>query len=186
MGATVGGEHRGHRRSAFLRERVEDGRARVEAGERQGVAYFEWSAPDDADIEDPATWRAAMPALGILIDEDTIRADLAAMDPAEFGRAYLNRWNPGGTPVFALADWVRCLDPGSAIVGAPAFGVDVAPDRSHSSISVAGARPDGRVHLELVERRPGTEWMSAAVAELLERYTPPPSPSIRRGPRVRS
>jgi len=37
--------------STFLRERVEDGRARVEAGERSGVAYFEWSAPDDAAIE---------------------------------------------------------------------------------------------------------------------------------------
>ena len=29
--------------SVFLRERVDDGRARVEAGERADVAYFEWS-----------------------------------------------------------------------------------------------------------------------------------------------
>jgi hypothetical protein len=158
--------------STFLRERVEDGRARVEAGEREGVAYFEWSAPDDADIDDPETWWAAMPALGILIDEATIRADLGTMDAGEFARAYLNRWNPGGAPVFALADWVACRDPGSAATGAPAFGLDVAPDRSHSSISVAGARPDGRVHLELVERRPGTEWIVERIAELLQRHNP--------------
>ena len=99
--------------SAFLRERVDDGRARVEAGERTGVAYFEWSAPDDADPDDPATWRAAMPALGTLIDEETVAADHAAMDSGEFARAYLNRWSPGGVPVFSLAEWVACHDPSS-------------------------------------------------------------------------
>lgn len=159
--------------STFLRERVDDGRARVEAGERSGVAYFEWSAPDDADADDPATWAAAMPALGTLIDLDTIRADRAAMDEGEFARAYLNRWSPGGTPVFSLADWVACADPGSSASSAPAFGVDVSPDRSHASIAAAATRPDGRIHLELVERRTGTDWIVGRVAELLERWSPP-------------
>jgi phage terminase large subunit-like protein len=162
----------GTEESTFLRERVEDGRARVDAGERSGVAYFEWSAPDDADIDDPATWRAAMPALGTLIDEQTIRADRAAMDEAEFARAYLNRWSPGGTPVFSLAEWVACRDPGSSSSGPPAFGVDVSPDRAHSSIAVAGGRPDGRVHVELVERRGGTEWIPGRLAELVGRHGP--------------
>jgi hypothetical protein len=162
----------GTEESTFLRERVEDGRARVEADERTGVAYFEWSAPDDAAVDDPATWRAAMPALGILIDEETIRSDLAAMDEGEFARAYLNRWRPGGTPVFSLADWIRCLDPGSAISGPPAFGIDVSPDRSHASIAVAGGRPDLRVHVELVERRSGTDWIPARLAELVARHRP--------------
>jgi hypothetical protein len=158
--------------SVFLRERVEDGRARVEADERTGVAYFEWSAPDDAAVDDPATWALAMPALGTLIDLDTIRADYAAMDEGEFARAYLNRWRPGGTPVFSLADWVGCLDPTSAASGELAFGLDVSPDRAHASIAVAGGRPDGRVHLELVERRGGTDWIAARVGELLERHRP--------------
>jgi hypothetical protein len=158
--------------STFLRERVEDGRARVEAGERGGVAYFEWSAPDDAAIDDPATWSAAMPALGSLIDLETIRADLAAMDEAEFARAYLNRWSPGGTPVFSLADWVACLDALSSASSAPAFGIDVSPDRSHASIAAAASRPDGRVHLELVDRRAGTDWLVDRVGELLERWAP--------------
>ena len=158
--------------SVFLRDRVEDGRARTEAGERSGVAYFEWSAPDDAAIDDPATWRAAMPALGTLIDEDTVRADLAAMDEGEFARAYLNRWRPGGTPVFSLADWLRCLDPASSTSSSPAFGLDVSPDRAHASIAVAGPRADGRIHVELVERRSGTEWIPPRVEELLERHRP--------------
>jgi hypothetical protein len=158
--------------SAFLRERVDDGRARVEAGERSGVAYFEWSAPDDADPDDPGTWAAAMPALGTLIDEETVAADHAAMDAGEFARAYLNRWSAGGLPVFSLADWSACLDPGSGSTDAPAFGVDVSPDRSHASIAAASSRHDGRIALELVDRRSGTDWLVGRLAELLERWHP--------------
>jgi hypothetical protein len=158
--------------SVFLRERVDDGRARVEAGERSDVAYFEWSAPDDADDADPATWRAAMPALGILIDEQTIASDRAAMDRDEFARAYLNRWTAGGLPVFDLADWIRCRDDRSQAVDRPAFAIDIAPDRSHGSIAVAGGRRDGRIHVELVERRSGTDWIVGRIAELVERHRP--------------
>jgi hypothetical protein len=158
--------------STFLLERVQDGRARVEADERTGVAYFEWSAPDDADPDDPATWAAAMPALGSLIDLETVRADHAAMDAGEFARAYLNRWSPGGAPVFELAEWIACRDPSSGMIGAPAFGLDVSPDRKHASIAAAGSRPDGRVHLELVERRPGTDWIAGRIGELVDRHHP--------------
>jgi len=158
--------------SVFLRERVDDGRARVEAGELADVAYFEWSAPDDADDDDPATWRAAMPALGILIDEDTIRSDRAAMDRAEFARAYLNRWTAGGRPVFELAAWTRCRDERSQASDRVAFAIDVSPDRRSSSIAAAGGRRDGRIHVELVDRRTGTDWVVDRVAELVERHRP--------------
>jgi len=157
--------------STFLRERVDDGRARVEAGERADVAYFEWSAPDDMAVDDPATWRMAMPALGALIDEETIRRDMASMDEAEFGRAYLNRWAAGGTPVFDLADWTRCRDDASKAESV-AFGLDVSPDRRTASIAVAGGRRDGRVHVELIERRAGTDWIVARLGELIEAHKP--------------
>ena len=159
--------------SVFLRDRVDDGRARVEADERSGVAYFEWSAPDDWAIDDRETWRAAMPALGYTIDEATIAADFETMDAAEFARAYLNRWAPKGVPVFDLASWLACLDRSSSAVGPITFGVDVAPDRSSASIGAAGGRPDGRVHVELVDRREGTDWIPARIAELVDRWRPP-------------
>jgi hypothetical protein len=159
--------------STFLRERVDDGRARVEADERAGVAYFEWSAADDAAIDDPATWASAMPALGVTIELETIAADLATMDAAEFGRAYLNRWAPKGVPVFALDEWLACLDPRAAIAGPLAFGVDVAPDRATASIAAAGAGgPAGTVAVELVDRRPGTDWIRARLLELAGRWRP--------------
>jgi hypothetical protein len=158
--------------STFLRERVDDGRARVEQDDREGVAYFEWSAPDDWDVADRATWRAAMPALGLTIDEETVAADFATMDQGEFARAYLNRWSPKGVPVFALAQWLACLDPRSQASGPIAFGVDVAPDRSSGTIAAAGGRADGRVHVELIERRDGTDWIPARIRELVERWRP--------------
>ena len=159
--------------STFLRDRVDDGRARVEADERAGVAYFEWSAPDDWAIDDRATWRAAMPALGYTIAEETVASDFETMDADEFARAYLNRWAPKGIPVFELASWIACLDPASSSPGPIAFGVDVAPDRSTGSIAAAGARPDGRVHVELVDRRDGTDWIPGRLAELVARWRPP-------------
>lgn len=158
--------------STFLRERVDDGRARVEQDDREGVAYFEWSAPDDWDVADRATWRAAMPALGLTIDEETVAADFGTMDQGEFARAYLNRWSPKGVPVFALAQWLACLDPRSQASGPIAFGVDVAPDRSSGTIAAAGGRADGRVHVELIERRDGTDWIPARIRELVERWRP--------------
>jgi len=90
----------GTEKSAFLRSKVDAGRTVAQAGLTDGFAYFEWSAPDEADPGDPATWRACMPALGHTVDEATIAADLAAMDPAEFRRAYLCQW-----PEVAMEGW---------------------------------------------------------------------------------
>lgn len=79
-------------KSVFWRSKVDAGRTVVGAGIVDGFAYHEWSAPDDAEPGDPATWAACMPALGITVDESTIAADMAAMAPPEFRRAYLNQW----------------------------------------------------------------------------------------------
>jgi phage terminase large subunit-like protein len=97
-------------RSAWWKGKLDAGRAAAEMGVDSGTACFEYSAPDDANPADPATWRACMPALGKLIDEVTVRADLTAMGVAEFKRAYLNQWpDPAGEgwQVFAKEAWER-------------------------------------------------------------------------------
>ena len=160
--------------SLFLKDRVEDGRARVEAGDDSGVCYFEWSAADGDDPDDPQTWWGCMPALGHTVDVDTIRADHDAMPAEEFARAYLNRWTAGGRPVIDVALWQAARDTTSSLKGLPCFAVDVTPDRSFASIAVAGWRADGRVHIELVEHRPGTEWVVSRLSELYGRWHPFP------------
>ncbi|HEY3090767.1 MAG TPA: hypothetical protein VGJ59_22175 [Jatrophihabitantaceae bacterium] len=80
----------GHGSSTFLRGKVDAGRLAASTG--LGGAYFEWSAADDADPTDAATWYGCMPQLGRTVQEDVIRADLGSMRLSEFRRGYLNQW----------------------------------------------------------------------------------------------
>jgi phage terminase large subunit-like protein len=82
----------GTERSVFWRSKVDAGRTVAELGLTEGMAYFEWSAADSADVTDPAAWPGFMPALGVTIDQRTVAADLAGMDEPEWRRAYANQW----------------------------------------------------------------------------------------------
>jgi hypothetical protein len=164
----------GHEDSFFLHDRVDDGRARVDADERSGVAFFEWSADDDDDADDPATWWRCMPALGYTVTEATIQADHDALPPDEFARAYLNRRAASGVAIISPEQWARACDHGSTLSGIPCFSVDVTPNRAFATIAVAGWRSDGRAHLEVVEHRPGTDWIVERLAELDARWHPWP------------
>ncbi len=163
-------------KSVYLRQKVDAGRLRCEAGVAESVAYFEWSAPEDADPGDPATWWACMPALGHTITEDAVRADFESMKLAEFRRAYLNQWpdaSPGGWLVIGEAAWSALAEPDAAKpVGPVAFAIDMTPARSHTAISVAGRREDGRTQVEVAEHRRGSSWAPARLLELVERYNP--------------
>jgi phage terminase large subunit-like protein len=158
--------------STFLHDRVDDGRLRVEADQRAGVCYFEWSADDDDDPDDPATWWRCMPALGRTVTEDTIRADHDAMEPAEFARAYLNRRGVSGSPVLPALAWARCGDTASQAGRMVALAFDVTPERSYCSIGVASRNRSGRIHVEVVDRRPGTDWAVARLVELQSKWHP--------------
>jgi len=164
----------GTEESVFWNELVDDGRARVEADERHGVAYFEWSASDDDDPDDPETWWRCMPALGHTVDESTIQADHDTLDPAEFARAYLNRRAGRGRPVIDALTWQGCREPYSQVAGLPCFALDVTPDRAAAAIAVSGWRDDRRRHIEVVDHRPSTEWVVDRLRELERRWHPLP------------
>ncbi|MFG2899534.1 terminase large subunit domain-containing protein [Streptomyces zaomyceticus] len=150
--------------------------AEDEAAARPRTAYFEWFAPDDMPRDDPATWRATLPALGHTVTEDTIRAELDKMDAAEFDRAYLNRTRkstPPADPNIPKTEWPGLADAESRPPADElALAVDVSQDRKHASIGAAILRPDGRVHLELVDRRAGTAWVVPAVVRLAALWRP--------------
>ena len=90
----------GTEQSSYFRQKVEDGRARAELGLTDTGCYVGYSFADDEDPEDPATWRRRMPALGITVTEETVKADLDLMDLAEFRRAYGCQW-----PEIAKPGW---------------------------------------------------------------------------------
>jgi phage terminase large subunit-like protein len=147
----------------------------VPAGSWPRVAYFEWFAPEDMDRADPATWRATLPALGHTVTEAIIAAELEKMGPAEFDRAYLNRTRkavPPSDPNVPKEAWAGLAGekwrPGADV----ALAVDVSDTRDHASIAVASLREDGRTHLELVDRRAGTDWIVPAVTRLTRLWRP--------------
>lgn len=169
----------GTERSVWLNKKRAAGRAHIEqlweSGVHPSVAYFEWFAPDDMDRSDPATWRATLPALGYTVTEDIIRSELEKMDAAEFDRAYLNRTRkqaPPTDPNVPKAKWPGLVDKESKAGADVALAIDVSQDRSSSSIGVASVRLDGRVHLEVVDRRPGTDWVVPAMVKLKRLWNP--------------
>lgn len=168
--------------SGFLRAKVDAGRRRVESGSRAQSCYFEWSAPDDADPLDPATWRACMPARGHTVAEAAVRAELDSMVEEHgpdglrlFRRAYLNQWVDDFADSWRVIPRTTWESRGGAEgppVGSVAFAVDAAwPNAELGAISVAGAR-GGELLVQVVEHRPGTSWMVARVLELCARHSP--------------
>lgn len=163
--------------SLMLRRYVELGRA----GEVPMV-YFDWSAPDEADPDDPATWRAAMPALGHTITEEAVAHARDTMTDSDFQRAYLNRWTARNERKIPANWWKACEDLGSTLAGPVCLAADIAADRSAGSIAAAGPRADGRIHLEVIDRRKGTDWMAGRLRALIGRHRPRHVALLSTGP----
>lgn len=160
-------------KSPYLWQKVESGRARTQAGDTSSrVAYFEWSAAEDADRGDPATWWATMPALGHTILEETIAANFESMAPDEFDRAFLNRWTSGVAASVIPSDRWREAATLSGLSDPVCFGVDVSPDGEWSSIVAAGAADGGGVGVEVVDRARGAGWVVPRLTDLVARHRP--------------
>lgn len=160
--------------SLYLRGKVNDGRARAEMGVTDTACYFEWSAADDADPSDPATWLTCMPALDIKTQLSTVRADFELMALPEFRRAYLNQW-----PEVALTGWAvipkaawDALRARPVANGRVVLAADVTPQRDAGAICAAWRRPDGAVDVELIDHRPGTAWIVPRLTDLVRRHRP--------------
>jgi hypothetical protein len=171
----------GTEKSVWLNKKRRAGREIIErlweTGERTSVAYFEWFAPDHLPRDQPATWRTCLPALGFTVTEDVIRSELEKMadDPSGFDRAYLNRTRKAAPPQdlnIPKAQWPGLVGekwrPGPDV----ALAIDVSDARDYASIGVASVRGDGRMHLEVVDRRAGTDWVVPAVVRLSRLWRP--------------
>lgn len=162
------------RKMAAGRQAVEDPTARV--------AYFEYSAADDADPGDPATWILCSPALGITIDIEYLHGlwDEAQREGPEaidgFRRAYLNQWPE--VPVLEeltqgsdmdVDQWLRLADPDASRGANVVFGVDIGTDRL-AHIAVAWRRPDGRVQVMLADTGLSPLRTPSRLAELEQKW----------------
>jgi hypothetical protein len=169
--------------SPYLWGKVSTGRRMVDAGRTDAVAYFEWSASDDVDPADPATWWSCMPALGHTVTEDAVASDFASMELGEFERAYLNRWHaPANEPVVPLAVWAALVDGASSPLDPVSLTFDVSPEGRSAAIVAAGTRADGLQHVEVVDFREGTDWLEDRIVELDVKHYPDSISCDGRGP----
>lgn len=148
-------------------------RERGLAGESKRLAYFEWSAPADVDLDSREAWAQANPALGIRIGEEFVESERDAMDDTGFARERLGIWfDPSAQMVIDGRRWAELADPESTLAGPLVFAVDANPERSGAAIAVAGRRADGLGHVEVVETRSGTGWVVQRIADLHVRHKP--------------
>lgn len=156
-------------------------RERGHNGGDDRLAWLEWSADERALekkpelADDPQAWAEANPGLGIRISTEYIAAERRALAARTFRT---ERLSVGDWPqvideddaVIDLGVWASKADPESKIVGPAFFVFDVAPDQSSSAIGAAGRRADGRMLVEVVDRRRGTTWVPGRVVDLLAQH----------------
>lgn len=151
------------------------------------LAFFEWSADthrafcppeceEHDDREDPQVWAKTNPGLGIRLGTEKIQGFLRSMSSQGFDREVLSVGNypveGTGWQVISEEAWNALADPGSQPRNPVAFSLDVNPERSMGAIGVAGVRPDGLYHVEVVDHLPGVTWMVTRALELIEKWKP--------------
>ena len=130
--------------------------------EDETLGLFEWSAVPDCDINDREQWAQANPSLGYGFLTERALKSAAVTDPEPIFRTEcLCQWVESRLPEpFPAGSWLEGTDPESYIREDSElfFGVDLSQDRKWTTIAVCGMREDGNYHVEIVERRLGTEW----------------------------
>ena len=115
----------GTEESVFLNRKVAAGRQAAVEDLGGGVAYFEWSVPADADIDDPEMWWRYLPALGWTMSEATIRHARQTMSEGEFRRAIANQQTSAEQVDIPQDLWQRSLDADAAPPEDAVFALDV-------------------------------------------------------------
>ena len=126
------------------------------------LGLFEWSAPEKADTGDMEALAQANPALGYgLLTERALMASRSTFPESKFRSECMCQQVETILPEpFPDGSWMGGQDPESYIRedSELVFGIDMSQDRRNTVIAVCGMREDGNYHVEIVERRPGTEW----------------------------
>ncbi len=184
VGSTAGDE-----KSPYWYGKVLAGRKQIEEQLESRVCYFEWSIPDDADIDDEDVWWEFMPALGHTISADFVRAELerARRKVDEGGedlwrRAYGNQWvrvpimtddaKPAKLPADKwLATGVSPKSFAQRFPKASTMAFEVTKDGEWASISVGSGSVESP-GVQTVEHRRGVHWLPDALVEWTQMIGP--------------
>lgn len=168
-------------------------RQRGMSGRDPSLAFFEWSVdcatPDDLTHEvasDESLWAQANPALGIRISAEHVANERRSMDARTFAveRLGVGDWprTDGAESIIGMGVWDELADTRSLALDPVWFCLDVTPNRDRATISAAGLRADGRFHVEVIDRRNGTDWLPARCVALKLSHKPHGFLADDRGP----
>lgn len=157
---------------------------RADKGGDDSLGYRDWGIAGDLDdrarmdLDDLERWAQANPALGrgrVTVETITrLRRMLSAQDARGFAREVLGLWprhHEGGGDIDPAA-WRQMEDPESRREGDITIGVDLNPTQDAAAIGLFGLRADGRDHLQLMDCRPGIDWVPGRLVELEEILKP--------------
>lgn len=175
----------GDARSIVLNSLQDAGKAALK---QPGVAssqagLFEWSAPDDVTctcrrkngaphasscrLRDRNAWAQANPALGYTITVEALESALDTDPETIFRTECLCQRVPDlGGRAIDQAQWILLADANSRRQGDVAVAVDITPNRDYASIGLYGHRADGVEHMQLLDYRPGVDWIIERLIEL--------------------
>lgn len=146
--------------TVFLRVR----RAVLE-GKDTDTCWQEWSVETITDPSDEDAWYEANPSLGYFLMVQAVRSESKKMAVDSFNKMRLG-WIAGVESMRAISDelWSPLAVEKVELPDQPqmVYAVKFAPDGSAVSVAVGVLMPDGKVHVELVERKPmsaGTTWI---------------------------
>ena len=138
------------------------------------LGLFEWSAPEKAETNDIEALAQANPALGYgRLTERALLANRETFPESKFRSECMCQQVETILPEpFPDGAWVGGTNEESMI--APEsdlfFGIDMSQDRKWTVIAVCGMREDGNYHVEIVDRRIGSEWAIEWFRQRVNRY----------------
>lgn len=147
------------------------------------VSWHEWSAPfddpatlDEDLLRDRSLWPLGNPSMEDgLVSEEAMADEIEAMP---YRTAAVELYGVGDWPdtdraVHTVVDmtlWQGLRDVDSVLRDPVVLAFDVSPARTWATISAAGLNQDEILHVEVADRREGTGWVAARVAELVEAH----------------
>ena len=145
------------------------------------IGFYSWSADPDYERADPRGWVQANPALGYLIDLETLEAELRTDPPDVFETEVLCRPVMVMHPYLPEGSWEGCLERRQLVPDTPGsvlLAVDAGPELRHASIAVAWMRPDGKTGVDVAEVFDESEGailprLAVRLDQLLQRWKPP-------------
>jgi phage terminase large subunit-like protein len=134
-------------------EVLNDLRARALTSTRKSLGLYEWSALPNSKLDDRSAWQAANPALGYLIDEETLADAIATEKPDDVRTERLTLWIDALASPWPSGAWEECQDLTLKLSPGPNtyLAIDVSPDRRLATLVGGQQLSDGRIGVGIIQ-----------------------------------